>query len=182
MIGSTRDDAAGECFDKVAKMLGLGFPGGAKVAKLSDEYTKAHLDDIDSRKPLFPEVLLERDSLDFSFSWLKSAVKRVIDKEILDTWSLSPGFIQYICYEFEETATDILSKKLHRAVEQTGVKMMMLAGWVSANTLLREKLHTLAERIGIEFLAPTKIVYSMDNAAMIWIRAYYEYIKKHKSD
>lgn len=170
MIGQTRDDAAWECFDKVGKMMGLWFPGGAKIARLADEYRKSLVLQNLRPKSLFPEVLLERDSLDFSFSWLKTAIKREVDRR----WNLSERDIREIAYYTEETITDILAKKLLRALEQTGARMMCLAGWVSANTLLKTKLLSLAEESGVTFLAPTKIVYSMDNAAMVGIRAYYE--------
>jgi N6-L-threonylcarbamoyladenine synthase len=171
IIGQTRDDAAGECFDKVAKMMWLGFPGGAKIAKLASEYeNKASI-------WLFPEVMLEKQSLDFSFSWLKSAVKREIDKRVTLLWSLSESDMKEIAFEFEHTVTDILSKKLHRAVEQYSVKMILLAWWVSANTVLRSKLEKVSKIQNIPFLAPTKSIYSMDNAAMIGIRAYYQSLK-----
>ena len=75
MIGQTHDDAAGECFDKVSKMLGMGFPGGKKIADLAEKYTGIY-------EGIFPLVLLDRESLDFSFSGLKSAVKRYIDTQI----------------------------------------------------------------------------------------------------
>jgi N6-L-threonylcarbamoyladenine synthase len=79
-------------------------------------------------KRLFPEVLLEKDSLDFSFSGIKTAVKREVDKEIKKNGILTEDFQQYIAYEFEETVTTILAKKLLRALDKTGAKMMLLAG------------------------------------------------------
>jgi N6-L-threonylcarbamoyladenine synthase len=194
MIWQTRDDAAGECFDKIAKMMWLGFPGGAKIARLAEEYGKEIWDmryEVWAKnKRLFPEVLLERDSLDFSFSGLKSAVKREIDRRGMsyEVWVMSVGTngasknsilaesdMREIAYEFEETVTDILSKKLLRAIEKTGVDMMLLAWGVSANTILKSKLENIANDRGVRFLAPVKSLYSMDNAAMVWIRAYYEW-------
>ena len=129
---------------------------------------------------LFPEVMLERDSLDFSFSGIKTAVKREIDREMIRIGFLSEVFIQYIAYEFEETVTDILAKKLLRAVDRTGVETMLLAGGVSANTVLKDKLQKFADLREIRFFAPIKNLYSMDNAAMVGIRAYYELQKKHR--
>ena len=175
MIGQSRDDAAGESFDKVAKMMGLGFPGGAKIARLAEKYRRDSLDSRKSWPSLFPEVMLESDSLDFSFSWIKTAVKREIDRELLAEWKLSDTFMRYIAYEFEETVTNILSKKLQRAQQHTSAQLMLLAGWVSANSTLRTKLEMSAKYSWVWFLAPTKILYSMDNAAMIGIRAYYEH-------
>ncbi len=132
-------------------------------------------------KRLFPEVLLEKDSLDFSFSWLKTAVKREIDGRLArfyDSWDswllLQEDSIREIAYEVEETISDILVKKLTRALKQTDVKMMLLAGGVSANTTLKEKLERISQEQEVSFLAPDKIVYSMDNAAMVWIRAFYQ--------
>ncbi len=168
MIGQTRDDAAGECFDKVAKMMWLGFPGGAKIAKLAGENKDK------TSVGLFPEVMLEKDSLDFSFSGIKTAVKREVDKEILLHGSLNEEFQRYIAYEFEETVTNILAKKLLRALDHTWAKMMLLAGWVSANSTLRNKLEKVALEKDILFLAPSEKIYSMDNAAMVGIRAYYQ--------
>jgi N6-L-threonylcarbamoyladenine synthase len=179
-IWQTRDDAAGECFDKVAKMMGLWFPGGAKIAKLADEYRNLWFVNQGSKR-LFPEVLLEKDSLDFSFSWLKTAVKREIDGRLArlsdswDSWSLlQEDSIREIAYEVEETISDILVTKLIRALKQTDVKMMLLAGGVSANATLKKKLEWISQNQEVSFLAPEKILYSMDNAAMVWIRAFYQ--------
>lgn len=180
LIGQTRDDAAGECFDKVAKMMGLGFPGWAKISKLAALH-RAKLGDL-MRKRLFPLVLLEKDSLDFSFSGLKSAIKREIDRRITITGMLSEDDIEEIAYQCEESITDILSLKLERAMLQTHSKMMILAGWVSANHILRSKIESIAQNNSIPFIAPVKPIYSMDNAAMIWIRAYYQYQNKNKSE
>ncbi len=179
MIWETRDDAAGEAFDKVSKMMWLGFPGGAHIARLAQIYRESWIVNRDSETRLFPEVMLERDSLDFSFSGIKTAVKREIDHEMIRVGFLSEIFTQYIAYEFEETVTDILTKKLLRAVDHTGVETMFLAGWVSANTVLKNKLQKFADVRGIRFLAPIKNLYSMDNAAMIGIRAYYELQKNN---
>lgn len=177
MIWQTRDDAAGESFDKVSKMLGLWFPGGAKIAKLAQLYRDQYPTEIQNQK-LFPEVLLEKDSLDFSFSGIKTAVKREIDAEMQKSWDLSDLFRQYIAYEFEETVTNILAKKLIRALDQTGAKMMLLAGGVSANSRLKSKIETYSALRSVRFLAPYSNIYSMDNAAMVGIRAFYEILSK----
>ncbi len=201
IIGQTRDDAAGEAFDKVSKMMGLGFPGWAKIAKLAAEYEVREerwekgdeMPEFRMKKEvhLFPEVMLEPDSLDFSFSGIKTAVKREVDKRRIqyEKWSMryeagSMNVLQWfplpmkdmqeIAYEFEETMTNILSKKLLRALEKTWACMMLLAGWVSANSKLKAKLQKISREKWIPFLAPVKNLYSMDNAAMVGIRAYYE--------
>jgi len=167
LLGQTRDDAAGECFDKVAKMMWLGFPWGAKLAKLASEYPNGY-------RGIFPVVLLERDSLDFSFSWLKTAVKREIDTR----WTLSESDMREIAYEFEETAIRILSEKLMRAAEKTWVKTLCLAWWVSANIKLKDTLALLCQQNEYTFISPKKNLYSMDNAAMVGIRAYYDIINR----
>jgi N6-L-threonylcarbamoyladenine synthase len=170
LIGQTQDDAAGECFDKVSKMMGMGFPGGKKIADLATQYTGEY-------EGIFPLVMLEKGSLDFSFSGLKSAVKRYIDAEkSLPDWLTLEQKIQ-IAYEFEEVVTEVLSRKLMMAREQYGAQMVVLAGGVSANTKLKNKIQKLARDSQIPFVAPTRILYSMDNAAMVGIRAYYEYQK-----
>lgn len=175
-VWQTRDDAAGEAFDKVSKMMWLWFPGGAMIARLAQEFRASWMNS--GWKRLFPEVLLESDSLDFSFSGIKTAVKREVDKEIMVSWILSEEFQRKIAYEFEETVTDILSKKLLRAHMKFDSKTILLAGWVSANTVLKEKIVRLLAWIWVPFLAPKKILYSMDNAAMVGIRAYYESQKR----
>ncbi len=170
MIGQTHDDAAGECFDKVAKMMGMGFPGWKKIADLAEKYSWVY-------EGIFPLVLLEKDSLDFSFSGLKSAVKRYIDLQIATSEGLTEEKKIHIAFEFEEVMTDILSKKLQRAAEQKNTRMMILAGWVSANVKLKNKIQEIANSVNIPFISPKKIVYSMDNAAMVGARAFYEYQK-----
>ena len=168
MIGQTHDDAAGECFDKVAKLMWLWFPGWKKIANLAEQYTGEY-------HGIFPLVLLEKDSLDFSFSGLKSAVKRYIDILIkTPDWLTEEKKIK-IAFEFEEVVTDILAKKLQRALEQKNALMMILAGGVSANNKLNNKIQKIADSLNIPFLAPKKIIYSMDNAAMVGMRAFYEY-------
>ncbi len=170
MIGQTHDDAAGECFDKVSKMMGMGFPGWKKIADLAAGYQW-------QSENIFPLVMLDKNSLDFSFSWLKSAVKRYVDMESSTPEWLTEDKKMKIAFEFENVVTDILSKKLERALVQTGAKMMILAGWVSANTKLKDKIQKIADKVELPFVFPKKIIYSMDNAAMVGIRAYYEYIK-----
>ncbi len=171
LIGQSRDDAVWECFDKVAKMLGLWFPGWAKIAELASDFrSRASESDRLIAKNLFPRAFLEKDSLDFSFSGMKSAIKRYIDQSL----PLDDTLIKMIAFATEEALTDVLVTKMERAIIQYSPKMMTLAGWVSANTILREKLTHLSEKYSLPFLAPVKALYSMDNAAMVWVRAYYE--------
>ncbi|MEP1152405.1 MAG: tRNA (adenosine(37)-N6)-threonylcarbamoyltransferase complex transferase subunit TsaD [Balneola sp.] len=156
ILGKTRDDAAGEAFDKIGKVFGLEYPAGPMMDKLSKEGNpKFHK---------FPQALL-REGLDFSFSGLKtSALYFVQDQE--------EGFIEEnlndLCASVSEAITEVLVKKLKRAVEQTGVKTIALAGGVSANSMLRSKTEALAEKMGLTLHIP-KITYCTDNAAMIAI-------------
>lgn len=169
LIWQTRDDAAGEAYDKVAKMLGLGFPGGAKIAKLAQSYRdSAPLSEKTFFHTLFPRSFLP-GTLDFSFSWLKSAVKRYIDSNEGKVASH-----EAIAYAFEEAVIDVLVKKVMNAATQNNVSHVLLAGWVSANIYLRERLESISADSSIRFLAPMKNIYSQDNAAMVGIRAFYE--------
>lgn len=174
LIWQTRDDAAGEAFDKVSKMMWLGFPGWATISRIASEYSGEYIG-------LFPEVLLEKDSLDFSFSGLKTAVKREVDLRIEKNGVLTPEDQREIAFEFEEVVICILVKKILRAQEQYKTQNIILAGGVSANTKLKNRLAEMTHEKNIWFFAPRKPLYSMDNAAMVWIRAYYETKKKSKN-
>ncbi len=174
-IGGTTDDAAGEAFDKVAKMMWLGYPGWPIVSKLADEYTPKTT----KWNSLFPRVWLTKDEFDFSFSGLKSAVKREVDKRTgtvgnSDKRDLTPEDQAEISYEFQNAVNEVLAYKLINAANKLWVKTALLAGWVSANDNLREKIETMAKQQNLHFLSPTKKVFCMDNAAMIWILAYYK--------
>lgn len=174
LLGQTRDDAAGEAYDKVAKMMGLGFPGGAKIAKLAENFRKTASDEEKTKYwKLFPRSFLESDSLDFSFSGLKSAVKRYIDS---NEWKKASH--EALAFAFEESVIDVLVERIFQAASQYQVAQLCLAGWVSANTYLREKIYSEAIKIGATFFAPKKILYSQDNAAMIGVRAYLQISKR----
>lgn len=171
LVGQTRDDAAWEAFDKVSKMMWLGFPGWAIISRIASIYSGEYI-------WIFPEVLLEKESLDFSFSWLKTAVKREVDIRIEKSGILSDEDREQIAFEFEEVVIRTLVKKLIRAQEQFWGKSIVLAGWVSANAKLKDRLEEKSRKIGVPFISPVRPIYSMDNAAMVWIRAYYDFIKK----
>ncbi len=165
-IGSSQDDAAGESYDKVAKMMGLGYPGWPIIGKLASEYTGTF-------RGIFPNVLLNKNEHDFSFSGLKSAVKREVDKRISEKWSLDNEDQKEIAFEFEQTVVNILSFKLFHAAEMYNIPSVMLAWWVSANDRLKETIEKMAQEKNYRFLAPIKKIYSQDNAAMVWILGYY---------
>lgn len=156
ILGETRDDAAGEAFDKIGKIWGLEYPAGPIIDKLSkDGNPKFHK---------FPQALVNK-GLDFSFSGLKtSALYFTQDKS--EDWVQE--HLNDLCASISEAITEVLIKKLKRAIEQTNVKTIALSGGVSANSMLREKAQKLAKQQGIELHIP-HITYCTDNAAMIAI-------------
>lgn len=163
----TTDDSAWEAFDKVAKMMWLEYPGWPIISKLALEYNWEN-------KNLFPRVWLEKDGFDFSFSWLKSSVKREIDKRILEKKELSMDDKREISFEFQNSVVEVLAYKLKNAWEKTNVSTVMLAWWVSANDKLKEEISRLTKDNNIDFVFPVKKTYSMDNWAMVWINAFYK--------
>lgn len=169
-LGATSDDSAWEVFDKVAKMMGLWYPGGPIISKLASEYDAKNK----WETQLFPRVWLVKRDFNFSFSGLKSAVKREIDKRIEKNWKLSQADKQEISFEFENAITEVLAWKLVYSAEKHNLQHIMLSGWVSANTKLRDEIQKQANKKWLRFLYPKKITYCMDNAAMIWILAYYK--------
>lgn len=161
MIGTTLDDAVGECFDKVARVMGLGYPGGPKVSKMA-ELGKS---EIQFTKP--------NDTLgfNFSFSGKKTAVINYIHK-LEQAGKEIP--VADICYSFEKWVVDELVAKTISACKQYGMKKIVVAGGVSANKRLREELTKQANKNGIECNVP-KFEYCTDNAAMIGSAAFYAY-------
>jgi len=169
-LWQTWDDAGWEAFDKAAKMMWLWYPGGPIISKLASEYKELWWNSID----LFPRVWLVKKDFDFSFSGLKSSVKREVDKRIFEKWELSLDDKRQISFEFENAITEVLAWKLVSAATQNNLKTVMLAGWVSANTKLRDEIERLSKKHNLKFIYPKKLVYCMDNAAMIWILTYYK--------
>ncbi len=167
-LGSSLDDAWWEAFDKCAKMMWLEYPGWPIISKLASEYNKVW------KKELFPRVWLIKREFNFSFSGLKSSVKREIDKRIIEKWFLTLEDKREISYEFENAITEIMSWKLIEAAKQKNVKTVMLAWWVSANNKLKSIIGEMSEKKWLTFIYPTKNLYCMDNAAMVWINTYYK--------
>ena len=156
IIGQTRDDAAGEAFDKIGKLLGLPYPAGPHMDRLAKNG--------DPNFHKFPQALLQ-EGLDFSFSGLKTSVLYYLqDKD--DDWIEEHK--EDICASVSFAIAEVLVKKLKRAIKQTGVKTVLLAGGVSANSMLREKAGNMAVKMGVQLFSP-KISYCTDNAAMIAI-------------
>ena len=153
LLGESIDDAAGEAFDKVAKMLGLDYPGGPQVAKWAQQGNASAFK--------FPRPMLDRPGLDFSFSGLKTAVLTARDQT-----PDYPNRLADICASFEDAVVDTLLRKCLRALEQTGLKRLVLAGGVSANKRLRQVLAERLQAIGGEAYYPAP-AFCTDNGAMI---------------
>jgi N6-L-threonylcarbamoyladenine synthase len=154
LLGETRDDAAGEAFDKIGKLLKLPYPAGPIVDKLSQSG--------DPEFYAFPRSMIKQ-GLDFSFSGLKTSVLYYTQKQ---DKSFLEEHLHDICASVSAAITDVLIAKLKRAVKKTGVQTIMLAGGVSANSMLRKKAENLANELDLQLLIPS-IEYCTDNAAMI---------------
>ena len=157
ILGQSIDDAVGEAFDKTAKMLGLGYPGGPIIQKIAKTGT--------SERFVFPRPMTNRPGLDFSFSGLKTSV--LTAKQKLDTAKqLDDQSVADLACAFQEAAVDTLKIKCHRALKQTGNKRLVIAGGVSANQCLREELTSMMAGIGGEVFYP-RLEFCTDNGAMI---------------
>ncbi len=161
-LGETLDDAAGEAFDKTAKMLGLSYPGGPAIQELAKKGDAKAFD--------FPRGLLNRPDLNFSFSGLKTSVLYTLRKE--ESWLNDPQFRANIAASLQEAIVDVLVRKTMRAVKQVQPAGLVIAGGVSANTLLRERLAEKAAEQHLPFHLPP-LKYSLDNAAMIAAVGYF---------
>jgi len=154
LLGETRDDAVGEAFDKVAKLLGLPYPGGPSVAKAAES---GRADAID-----FPRPLAKRGGLDFSFSGLKTAVALEVERR----GALSDGDVADIAASFQAAAVDVLVQRARRALRQTGLRRLAVVGGVAANRSLRNALERAGGEDGFEPRLPP-LALCTDNAAMI---------------
>jgi len=167
IIGTTIDDAAGEAFDKCAKVIGLPYPGGPII----DKYSKiGNPEAIEFNKPKIP-------GLNYSFSGLKTSFLYHIRDHIKDDKDYIENNMYDLCSSLQKTIIDILMGKLRRAVRETGIKTIGVAGGVSANSGLRETLQADADKRGWKLHIP-KIKFTTDNAAMIAITGYYKYLNK----
>lgn len=165
IIGRTRDDAAGEAYDKVARAIGLGYPGGPLIDKLAKEGDK------DSIK--FPRAYLEDDSFDFSFSGLKSAVLNYLNKMNMQGLEISRADV---AASFQQSVVEVLVDKSIAAAKYKGVNTLCIAGGVASNSELRNQMEKRCKKEGIRFLYPNTILCT-DNAAMIACAGYYDYVK-----
>ncbi len=167
-LGQTRDDAAGEAFDKVAKLLGLGYPGGPII----DELSKSG----NPRAIRFPRPSLGKNSLDFSFSGLKTAVVNYVKSNPEPTGGYPEDLIWDIVSSFQEAVVDVLVKKTLQAAQQQGLRKVVLSGGVAANQHLREKIKEEASREKVKVYIPPPS-FCTDNAAMVGVVGY-EYLKR----
>lgn len=170
IIGKTRDDAAGEAFDKVARAIGLGYPGGPKIDKLAKEGDKNAIK--------FPRASIEDAPYDFSFSGVKSAVLNYINgcqmkQETINTADVAASF--------QEAVVDVLVNKTILAAKEKGIYKIAMAGGVASNSALREKMQSICQKNKLELFYPSPI-YCTDNAAMIGVAGYYEYKKGTRHD
>lgn len=163
ILGKTRDDAIGEAFDKIARVVGLGYPGGPKVDKLAKD-----------GKNIIQLPITHLENMDFSFSGIKTAVINLNHK--------NPNIDKAdLCLSFEKTATDMLENNIKKAVNATKINKIVLAGGVSCNSYIRNRLDQLAQKENLEMYYPEPKLCT-DNAAMIAAAGYFNYIKGKRSN
>jgi len=170
LIGRTRDDAVGEAFDKVAKMLNLGYPGGPIISHYAKSGNPKKID--------FPRPMIDSKDFDFSFSGIKTSVKYFL-KELISTGSLSSHLTKDICASFQQAVIDVLVEKTVRAAKEFKVKSIILGGGVSANEELIKELGTRCKEQGLNFYYPY-LEHTGDNAAMIALTGYFNIKKSSK--
>lgn len=170
VLGKTRDDAAGEAFDKVARALDLGYPGGPKIDKIAKEGNENAID--------FPKAYLEEGSYDFSFSGLKSAVLNYLNSQKMKGLHIS---VEDVAASFQKSVVEVLTEKTIACALEKGINRIVLAGGVAANSSLRANLQRECEKNNIDFKYPSLLLCT-DNAAMIGCVAYYNYIRGLRSD
>ena len=171
VIGTTIDDAAGEAFDKSAKILGLSYPGGPLI----DKYAKnGNYHAFEFGKPKVKE-------LNFSFSGMKTSIKRLIQKGVAENHNFIAENLEDLCASIQHSIVNILLKKLEKAIKKTSITQIAIAGGVSANSYLRSELKQVAKMKGCQLYIP-KFEYCTDNAAMIAIAGYFKYLNKDFAD
>lgn len=164
-IGETRDDAAGEAFDKAAQLLGLGYPGGPEISKRAALFNgKTNID--------LPRPMLYKKNYEFSFSGLKTALLYTVQKD-----KQYKKRIPEYCFAFQEAVIDVLVGKALRAAKEYKAKSVLLAGGVAANKQLRERLSSEVKKIKLHFSMP-EMMYTTDNAAMIAAAGYFKFKAK----
>ena len=164
ILGRTRDDAAGEAFDKVARAIGLGYPGGPKIDKLSKEGNPEAI--------TFPRAHIAESVYDFSFSGLKSAVLNYLNGAKMKGEEIAAADV---AASFQKAVTDVLVEHAMMAVKEYGFDKLAIAGGVASNSTLRREMELACEKNHVKFYHPSPILCT-DNAAMIGAAAYYEYL------
>ena len=170
VIGQTRDDAAGEAYDKVARALGLGYPGGPKIDKLAKEGNENAI--------VFPRAKFHDDTLDFSFSGVKSAVLNYLNKAKMKDEEVNKADV---AASFQKAIVDVLKNNVFLTCERRNLNKIAVAGGVASNSCLRETLIKEGAKRGIDILFPEPILCT-DNAAMIGSAAYFKYLDGSASD
>ena len=173
LVGQTRDDAVGEAFDKVARLLGLPYPGGPEISQLAAE--------VRGEAPLvtLPRPMIDTNDYDFSFSGIKTAVKRVVESN----QPLTDSMKKHIALEFENACAEVLVAKTMRAIEEFGAESILVGGGVSANTHIRESLANAIKDYGYstKLLIPPPAL-ATDNALMIALAGYFRALKKEYAE
>ena len=170
LLGQTRDDAAGEAFDKIARVMGLPYPGGPRIDALAREGNPLAID--------FPRALDEKGNYEFSFSGLKSAVLNYINSEKMKGHELAKADI---AASFQHSVIEVLVTKAVEAAREAGCDRLVLAGGVAANSGLEARLREAAQAAGLRFSYPSRLLCT-DNAAMIACRGYYQALSGEYSD
>lgn len=170
VIGKTIDDACGEAYDKVARCLGMNYPGGPEVEKLAKLGNEEAID--------FPRVMLDKNSYNFSFSGLKTAVLNYLNSKKQKNEEISK---EDVCASFQRAVFDVLIYKTERLMKEKNLDKLVVSGGVSANNTLRTEIEKMCEKNNFKSYFPSKILCT-DNAAMIASSGYYEYISGVRSD
>ena len=170
ILGGTRDDAAGECFDKIARVLGMPYPGGAALDRRSQGG--------DEKKYPLPRAKVDGNPLDLSFSGLKTAAINLIHNANQKGEAID---VPALCAAVSGAVSNALVSRTELALQQTGRKTLAVAGGVAANSRIRSDVTRLAERLGVRLCLP-ELRYCGDNAAMIGAQGYYEYLAGNTAD
>lgn len=170
VLGQTRDDAIGEAYDKVARVIGLGYPGGPKIDKIAKEGNPHAIE--------FKRVMLEKDSLDFSFSGIKTGVLNYVNTERQAGREIN---VADVAASFQQAVLDVVITKAMKAATDHNEKRLVMAGGVASNSALREQLAAACKKRGIKLYCPEPVLCT-DNAAMIGCAAYYMYKAGEVSD
>jgi N6-L-threonylcarbamoyladenine synthase len=165
-LADTMDDALGEAFDKVAILLGLGYPGGAAIEALGSKHERKK-----SEVPLFPKLLKDSgEKIEFSYSGIKTSVIHLLQKQ-----PESISQIQKICFDFQNSVFELVERNLLKTIQKTKIKQVVAAGGVLANFTLRDRLNLLAKKESFSLVYPEKKIYCTDNAAMVACQGYLQF-------